>query len=279
MERYVNVFRKSLRDQRWQIVGFGLALLSIAALDVIIWPTYRDTVATIQLPEAVQALLGSDLSYGTAAGFISAEFFSWIPILLIVYAVIQGTGALAGEESSGTIDLLLAQPVARSTLVVQKCAAVLVGSALIVTLGYLGFVLSIPFVRIEISLGDAALASANMLPITVLFFALSLWLGAVAPNRTYASGGAIAVATAAYFANTIAAGVHSLSGVRYASPFYYYGAGLPLVKGIDWPHVSILLGVAALFIALTVRSFQRRDITIGGASNVGLRALMRRAVG
>ena len=279
MLRYVNVFAKSLRDQRWQIGGFGLALLSMAAMIVLLWPTYRNTVANIQLPEAVQALLGSDLSYATAAGFVSAEFFSWIPILLIVYAVIQGTGAIAGEESSGTIDLLMAQPLARSAMVFQKCAAVLAGSVLIVSLGYLGFALTIPFVTIEISIGDAALASANMLPITILYFAFALWLGAVAPNRAYASGGAIALGTAGYFANTIAAGVHALSWLRYASPFYYYGAGLPLVKGIDWPHVSILLGVAALFIALTVRSFQRRDITIGGASNVGFRALMRRAVG
>ncbi len=279
MIRYVNVFAKSLRDQRWQIVGFGLALLSMAAMIVLLWPTYRNTVANIQLPEAVQALLGSDLSYATAAGFVSAEFFSWIPILLIVYAVIQGTGAIAGEESSGTIDLLMAQPLARSAMVFQKCAAVLAGSVLIVSLGYLGFALTIPFVTIEISIGDAALASANMLPITILYFAFALWLGAVAPNRAYASGGAIALGTAGYFANTIAAGVHALSWLRYASPFYYYGAGLPLVKGIDWPHVSILLGVAALFVALTVWSFQRRDITIGGASNVGFRALMRRAVG
>jgi ABC-2 type transport system permease protein len=279
MMRYVNVFRKSLRDQRWQIIGFGLALLSMAAMIVLLWPTYRNTVATIELPQAVQALLGSDLSYGTAAGFVSAEFFSWIPILLIVYAVIQGTGAIAGEESSGTIDLLMAQPLTRPAMVLQKCLAVLTGSALIVALGYLGFAVTMPFVTIEFSLGDAALASANMLPITMLFFALSLWLGAVAPNRAYASGVAIGVATAAYFANTIAAGVHTLSGLRFASPFYYYGAGLPLVKGIDWAHVSVLLGVAALFIALTVRSFQRRDITIGGASNVGIRALLRRATG
>lgn len=279
MWRYVNIFAKSLRDQRWQIVGFGLALLSMAAMIVLLWPTYRNTVASIQLPEAVQALLGSDLSYSTAAGFVSAEFFSWIPILLIVYAVIQGTGAIAGEESSGTIDLLMAQPLARSAMVFQKCAAVLAGSVLIVSLGYLGFALTIPFVTIDISIWDAALASANMLPITILYFAFALWLGAVAPNRAYASGGAIALGTAGYFANTVAAGVHALSWLRYASPFYYYGAGLPLVKGIYWPHVSILLGVSALFVSLTVRSFQRRDITIGGASNVGLRALMRRAVG
>ena len=279
MRYRLNVVEKSLREQKWQIVGFGLTLLAMASSIVYLWPTYRTTVASIQLPEAVQALLGSDLAYSTAAGFVSAEYFSWIPILLIVYAVIQGTGAIAGEEGSGTIDLLMSQPIRRGNMVVQKTAAVCAGSALIVAFGWLGFALSIPFVKIEISLGDAALACANMLPITLLYFALSLWLGSVLPNRTYASSAVIGLATAGYFFNTIASAVHSLSWLRYASPFYYYGAGSPLVHGIDWPHAGGLIGVSALLVILTLRSFGRRDITIGGASNLRLRDVLGRFTG
>jgi ABC-2 type transport system permease protein len=231
------------------------------------------------LPPALQAFLGSDLSYASAPGFVSAEFFSWIPVLLIVYAVVQGTGAIAGEEGSGTIDLLMAQPVARSTMVLQKCLAFLAGAVLVVTLGFAGFALSIPFVSIDITLPDAAVASANLLPITLLFFALSLWLGAAAGNRGVAAGVAGAVATAAYFANSLASGVHQISGLRYASPFYYYGAGLPLVKGIDWPHVALLLGISVLFLALSLRAFERRDIAIGGVASLKPRDLLRRAMG
>jgi len=279
MRYRLNVIEKSLRDQKWQIVGFGIALMVMAALIVYIWPSYRTTVASIQLPEAVQALLGSDLAYSTAPGFVSAEYFSWMPILLIVYTVIQGTGAIAGEEGSGTIDLLMSQPLTRWEMVVQKTVSVCIGSALIAGFAFLGFLLSVPFVDIEITLKGTALACANMLPIALLYYALSLWFGSILPNRAYAAGGAIALATAGYFFSTIATAVDSLSWLKYASPFYYYGAGLPLVKGIDWAHVSLLLGVAALFVALTVRSFARRDITIGGASNLRLRDMLGRVLG
>ena len=81
-----------------------------------------------------------------------------------------------------------------------------------------------------------------MLPMALFYYALSLWFGSVLPNRAYAAGGAIGLATAGYFFNTIAAAVHSLSWLKYASPFYYYGAGLPLVDGIDWPHVRCCWG-------------------------------------
>jgi ABC-2 type transport system permease protein len=279
MRKLLNVANKSLWDQRWQIVGYGLALLSMAAMIVFIWPSYRTTVESINLPQAVQAFLGSDLNYATAPGFVSAEFFSWIPVLLIVYAVVQGTGAIAGEEGSGTIDLLMAQPVARSTMVLQKCLAFCVGAVLVVALGFVGFVVSIPFVSIAITLSDAAVASANMLPITLLFFTFSLWLGAVAANRGAAAGAAVAVATGTYFANSLASGVHAVSGLRYASPFYYYGAGLPLVKGIDWPHVTLLFGVAVLFLVLALRAFERRDIAIGCVASLRPRDLLRRVVG
>jgi ABC-2 type transport system permease protein len=279
MRKLFNVASKSLRDQRWQIVGYGLALLAMAALVVFIWPSYRTTVESIKLPQAMQAFLGSDLSYASAPGFVSAEFFSWIPVLLIVYAVVQGTGSIAGEEGSGTIDLLMAQPVARSTMVLQKCLAFCVGAVLVVALGFVGFALSIPFVSIDIGLPDAAVASANLLPITLLFFTFSLWLGAVAANRGVAAGAAVAVATGTYFANSLASGVHEISGLRYASPFYYYGAGLPLVKGIDWPHVTLLLGVSALFLALALRAFERRDIAIGGVASLKPRDLLRRVMG
>jgi ABC-2 type transport system permease protein len=279
MRQILNVADKSLRDQRWQIIGYGLALLSMAAMIILIWPSYRTTVASINLPPALQAFLGSDLSYASAPGFVSAEFFSWIPVLLIVYAVVQGTGAIAGEEGSGTIDLLMAQPIPRSTMVLQKCLAFFAGAVLVAALGFVGFAVSIPFVSIDITLSDAAVACANLLPITLLFFAFSLWLGAVAPNRAVAAGVAVAVATTTYFVNGLASGVHELSGLRFASPFYYYGAGLPLVKGIDWPHVALLLGITLLFLALALRAFQRRDIAIGGATVLNPRDLLRRVMG
>lgn len=273
-----SIFLKSLREERWQALGFGLSLMLIAAMDVYIWPSYRDTLQNFDIPPAIQAFMGTDLSFATGAGFLSGEFFSWIPILLIVYAVIQGTGAIAGEEGSGTLDLLLAQPIARRDVVLQKAGAVVVGSVLIVALGWLGFALSIPFVDINVSLADTAIASANMLPITLLFFAVSLWAGAVAPSRAMASAVAIGVATATYFISTLANGVESLRNLRYATPFYYYGSGTPLVRSIDWWHVALLLGIAAAFVALTLRSFERRDVSTGGASDVDLTGVLRRMI-
>jgi beta-exotoxin I transport system permease protein len=273
-----SVLQKSLRDQKWQIVGFGVSLAVIAAMDLFIWPAYRDQLQNFQMPKALEGFLGG-LSISTPAGFLTSEFFSWIPILLIVYAVIQGTAAIAGEESGGTMDLLLAQPVSRRLMVTEKAAAAVIGSVLIVAMGLAGFALTLPLVNIDISLANIAVACANLLPITLMFFAISLWLGAVAPNRALASAVVIGLATAFYFMSMLASAVSTLDRLNYATPFYYYNDGPPLAVGVVWWHAGLLLGVALLFFAATLRSFTARDVATGGATDVDLSAIWRRVVG
>jgi ABC-2 type transport system permease protein len=272
-----SLYAHTLREQRLQIAGFGLALGLMAALVVLLWPSYKDDFALIELPPAVQAFIGNDLSIATAAGFINAQFFTWTPALLIVYAITQGSGAIAGEEANGTMDLLLAQPITRRDVVLVKTAAVMTGSAIIVLLAFSGFALAIPLVEIDVTHAGMLRACGNALPLTLFFFALALWFGAVAPSRSHAVGGAIAVAVITYFLNSLAAGVGEISAVRYASPFYYFGRGLPIIEGINWRHVALLLGTAAILTALAVRTFERRDVVVGAATGLRWRDLLERA--
>lgn len=270
------ILRKSLRDQRSQIVGFGLALAVIAALDVLTWPSIRDASQNFDIPASLQAVLGTDLSIATGAGNLSVRFFSWTIVLLIVFAVTQGVAAVGGEDAAGTLELLLAQPLSRRRLVVEKSAAACLGAGAIVLICFAGFVVTLPMVAIDVTVGDVALGVANMLPITLLFFALSLWLGALLPTRGAATGCVIALATASYVANTLAQGIGGLSGLRYASPFWYYGAGRPLVDGIGWWHAGLLLAVAAVCGALAVVAAERREVGAEGGERDVMRALRRR---
>jgi ABC-2 type transport system permease protein len=273
-----SVLRKSLRDQKWQIAGFGLALALMAALDLSIWPAYRDQLQNFEMPAALEGFLGG-LSISTPEGFLTTEYFSWIPILLIVYAVIQGTAAIAGEESSGTIDLLLAQPVTRQLMVTEKAVAVVIGTTVIVAIGLAGFAVTLPLVDIDISFVSIAVACANILPITLLFFGVSLWLGAVAPNRALASAVVIGLATAFYFMNMLASAVDALDWLNFGTPFFYYGDGPPLAEGIVWWHAGLLLGGALLLFLATLRSFATRDVATGGATDVSVGTIWRRVTG
>jgi ABC-2 type transport system permease protein len=258
------------------VIGYGLALLVFAATSVWLWPSVRDTLQNFEVPPALEAIIGSDVNFATPAGYLSGRYFGWTEILVIVFAVIAGTGAIAGEEAAGTIELLLAQPIARATAVLEKLAALVVASVAIVAIGFVGFLISVPTVDIDISIVDLGIACATMLPITLFFLALALWAGAVAPSRTTAAAALIGVATITYFIYTLSNGIGSVQWLRYATPFYYYGNGSSLTHGVVWWHVGVLLALAVVFVVLTLLTFDRRDISVGGATGLGVRGVLRR---
>ena len=82
-----------------------------------------------QYPDSLMAMFGaSDLAnIATPAGYLNAELFGFmVPMLMAVFAVGRGGGAVAGEERAGTMELLLSQPVSRSKLVLEKFGAMTV---------------------------------------------------------------------------------------------------------------------------------------------------------
>ena len=66
--------------------------------------------------------------FGTPVGAGVFELFSLMaPLLLIVFSIGAGASAIAGEEDRHTLELLLANPVSRCRIVLEKLAALVAG--------------------------------------------------------------------------------------------------------------------------------------------------------
>jgi ABC-2 type transport system permease protein len=260
----INVFGKALRDLRWQVFWYGVGFALLAALIVYIYPSYREQLAEFEIPEAFQALLGETGDYRTPEGFLTAEFFSWAPILLVVFAIMQGTNMLAGEEASGTMDVLLAQPISRTRLLLEKLAAFIAGTLGITLITMAGWLLSVPFVDIEIDGLDLFVATLNLAPITLVFGSFALMASVSLPSRGQATGVATAVAVATFMLNYLAALVDLLGPLRWLSPFHYAGTTEVLSSGMDWAKSGALVLLFAVCTAASVRAFERRDIGVRG---------------
>jgi ABC-2 type transport system permease protein len=256
-----SVFLKAMRDQRGMVLGFGLGSALMAAMILGVYPSYRQPLQDFEMPPAFKALIGN-IDFTTASGFLTAEFFGWMPALLAVYAIIQGTGVLAGEESSGTLDLLLAQPISRTRLFVEKAASIVVGTLAIVALILPGFAIPYAAVDIEVSLGRMFAATAALAPVILAFAALSLLAASFLPTRRDAAYVLSAVAVASYFLNSLGQAVGILEPLRPASLFFYYRAEDVLVSGVDLAGVGVLLGIAVVAGGLALALFQRRDIGV-----------------
>jgi ABC-2 type transport system permease protein len=260
-----SLFSRTIADHRGAIIGLGLTDALIAVIVTVIFPSYRSALASFQFPDALKGFLGEagQAGYSTFNGFITVEFFSWVPILLIILAIITGTAIVAGDEAAGTLDLVLAQPVSRSRLLRERGAGLAVALAIAALASLPGFLLASLMVDFSIDLPRIALAVVCMLPIALLFLALSILGSAALPSRSAATLLAVGVAVSTYFFNLIGAAVESVRFLQKLSPFYWADSYHVLSRGFDWQRTGVFLLLAAALFGLALLAFERRDVAAG----------------
>jgi beta-exotoxin I transport system permease protein len=262
-----NAFAKTLRDARRAIGWWSLGLIATAALMIAVYPSVRDNPDLNKMvenyPDAFKAFLGlgENVDYTSAVGYLNSELFAFmVPLLLLIAAIGAGARATAGEEERGTLDLLLANPISRRRLVLEKLAALAAEIAILASVLWLALLVGIEAIGMNISPARLAAATLAAALLAFAFGAIALFLGAALGRRGAAIGIAAAGAVAAYLISSLAELVDFLKPLRGASPFYHYTANDALRAGLAVEHIGflLLLGVAAVVAALI--AFQRRDL-------------------
>ena len=120
-----NLLLKTLRDQRIAVLAYGLGLGALALLLIAIYPSFAASGAELEeamknLPDAYKAFTGGVLSLTEFDGYLVSQYLIILPLILAIFGIIEGTGALRGEEERGTMDTLLSLPISRSQVVIQK---------------------------------------------------------------------------------------------------------------------------------------------------------------
>jgi ABC-2 type transport system permease protein len=271
----LGLIRKPLRDYRVALISVSLVTFLVAFFMVLLFPAYSESLADIELPPALEGFIGEAEGLGTPEGFLHGEFFSWVPLIIITLAIIAGSGALAGEESSGTMDILLAQPIRRWRLVVVRALGLAFALSIPVLLAWPGFLLAKLFVDLGIGPWPLLLATLNILPLTFFFLALALLGSAAFPNRAMAAGIATAVVVATWFLNTFGTAVPLLEGWRQITPFYWMSAAYVFVEGFSILRFILLMLFPVVMVALAAFLFERRDVSLG-SRDLNLLSFLRR---
>lgn len=263
-----NIWLKTLRDQRRALVWYGIGLIALCAYVFAVYPTIRDNPdlnRTLQnLPEGVKALIGgTQLDLVSPAGYLQAEFFGLgIPLLFLIYAIILGANAIAGEEERRTLDLLLSYPVARGRIVRQKFLALCLLLCALGIIVWLALLVGAAAINMQISRGHLAAATTSAVLLGLWFGALALAIGCATGKRGVALGVSAAVAVAGYFAQSLSSLVAGLRPIAKVSPFYLYASNEPLRHGLNLAHVAASLAVTLLLFAIALITFRRRDVAV-----------------
>jgi len=267
-----NIYSKSIWDRRATIWVWIGGLLALTTITIAFYPTIRGGTAGAE--DAMQALIDSvpremlamfgitdPSALFTGAGFISSRVYSSIGIVIVLaLAISMGAGATAREETKGTADLLLATPVTRGSVVMQKFGSMATLLAVVVTA--LLITVAIGDTAVDLGLTAHGLVAANLGLglLALLFGSLAMLIGAWTGKAGAAIGSAAAAAILSFFVNGLGSAVDWLSPFRPFSPFFWYqGDAVPLNRAITpW---LLVLTVVSLALALGAAGlFRRRHI-------------------
>jgi ABC-2 type transport system permease protein len=261
-----SVATKTLFDQRRGLLAWTVSLVLLVAMYVAIWPSIRDQPAMTDfvnsMPPALRSMLamsGADMS--TPIGYIKIEMLSLMaPLLVLLYAVTTGAAAVAGEEDRHTLDLLLANPISRRRVVLEKLVAMAVGIVLLAGVTAAALLVESPLVDMRLPTGPIIAAMVHLALLAMVFGTLAAAVGAATGSLTAARAVSAVLAVIAYIVNGLGPQVSWLEPIQKYSPFYQYAGHDPLINGLSVPAVLVAVGTVALLAVIGVAGFRRRDV-------------------
>ncbi len=261
-----NSFTKWLWDGRRSIIAWSCAIAAVGGLYAAFWPTIDDPGMQEVLdnyPEALlEALNYTDIS--TAAGYLDATVYGLlVAVLTIVYSTIAGTRIVVGEENAGRLDVVLAHPVSRRRLAVQRFLAFLV-SVVVITVALLVVLLAlaVPADLDGIAVTDFLAMNLHVFCFAAFFGAVAYSVGAATGRRGLAVGAGAAMGVFGFAANGILPQVDGLAWIERWSPFHWLNGSVPLKNGVDLGAVLLMAVLTVVLVAVGTWGFERRDIGV-----------------
>lgn len=261
-----SVFTKWLWDTRRSLLGWAVAIAAVGTMYAAFWPSIRNPEMMKALeayPKSMLEALNFD-DVGTAAGYLSSAVYGLlVSVLMAVFAIAAGTRAVAGDEEAGTLDLILAHPVGRTRLALQRVAALTVGIGLVGAALWLAMLaLRGPAQLDGVSPGALAATTLQLVLFAVTFGALAFAIGAATGRKALTLGVSGGVAVFAFLANGLIPQVDGLEWVRNLSFWHWYLGGEPLVNGLQVGDCALLAATTVGLVASGTWAFNRRDVAV-----------------
>ena len=121
----IMLFHSILRERSKGSFIWATCIFFMTLFIVGLFESVADSYSEISdvFSKEIQAFIGDVTIINTPAGWLAIELYELIlPLMLIIIAIGFGSSAIGTEEDSSTLELLLASPVSRSTILFQKAS-------------------------------------------------------------------------------------------------------------------------------------------------------------
>jgi ABC-2 type transport system permease protein len=259
-----DTLRSNWKTTMYWSVGMGILGLYVVVIasssDIL--EGYGNLMAS--LPPAMLSIFGvSDASlFTTVEGFVSSVFVNYAMLMFAVYAVMAGLNITANEEDDGIMDILLALPVSRTQVIVEKTIAYALLSFVVILFSILYPVIGIILFNVEADIGKIALSILNTYPGILLIITVTSLIATIAKRKFTAVGLSAAFVMGSYFVNFLGeAASETFAATLRQFSFFYHTSGTPIILDAYNPVGSIaLLVIALICVGLSTMMFNRRDV-------------------
>jgi ABC-2 type transport system permease protein len=256
---------QELKFRRNAILGWSLGLCFFPIMYIGIYPQVAEQMADLADLELYKAL---GMTLGTFPDWVGSILIVFMPLVASIYAIINGTGTLAGEEEDGRLEMIVALPLPRWQIVTAKALAFILSSVMmflvVSTVSALVFEGIKSQIETELVAVDLFRAVLSAWPLVFAMGMISMFLASFCSSRRIAGVIAAVILVVSYFGNNLA---NSTTALEPFEPFFLFtyldATGKAVMEGQQASDVLVLISIGFVAFALALFFFQQRNLTVG----------------
>jgi ABC-2 type transport system permease protein len=259
----------NLKDDWGWLLGCTVLIGIVICFLVSLYPSYSQMVGDLflNLPIAKSFMgpfAGELISRSLVDAFFTLEFFSWFGLMLSLYPLMDAGSAIAGELEHRTLDVLLAQPISRSCVLLEKFLAIAIHMAVICLASFLILWAALAvWVSASPSIREYALVFISLYGLLLVITAFGFLCSVLLPSTQMVVAVGFGSVLLSFIFHKGLSAFEQTQWLARLTPFYYADPTKILLRGtLDWADSLVLFGTGGTLLMLSLILFERKDITV-----------------
>lgn len=236
-------------------VGLFVWSIGMAVLGVISVGLTKSVIQPLLSIPTLALYFGRFLHGGVYTSFLGFLWLSLAQLLFAAFAITQ-VARWSAEDGDGRLELILANPLPRAAVVVERALVLLVGAALLAAVSGLAVSYASHYQSIDLDGTRLAAASILLVPFALVFAAAGSVLAAWSPRAAVGLLGGFAFAS--YLISEVGPLLKWPDWIQDFSAFKLFGT--PLVNGVDRGGLATMVAIILVGFGASILLMQRRDI-------------------
>jgi ABC-2 type transport system permease protein len=264
----MKILAKALRERSRGILVLTVFFMGMALYTVVTLSTMSEEMISsfdemLENP-AFKAFGKSVITLTTIEGLLIVELYQWgIELLLAGYVILFTASFISGEIEKKTIDLLLATPVSRTRILLEKYGAMIIMVVVIDVALFIGVVAGLAYIGEETDVKWLMYTHILFMPFLLAVGSYSTFLSTLFDDSRRAMSIGLGILLGSFLLDSISLTREKYTWISKVTLFHYFDPGKNLIlHEVEWNHVMILCVVAIVFLAAAMVWFNKKDITI-----------------